>query len=234
MAADGSGDHPLTNSNDPPINMIPRWSPDTQSLAYVSGDHIWTMKVDGTGKKQITSGNFIDLAPTYAPDGQHIAFSSNRSGTFNLWVMSADGTIMTQMTHTTTDPTTGFPIEQKAPVWSPDFRTIAYFQGVGDNNLSAGLRNGTSGPTSTDLEIFATWNIWLMDSNGSNQRLLVPGDDPAWSPDSSKILRPTLPIYSFTPPEVTGVGTINIDGTGRTTLFTTGTGPSGFSWQGGA
>jgi hypothetical protein len=39
-------------------------------------------------------------APAWSPDGQRIAFLSDRDGSFNLYIMKADGTDVRHVTHT--------------------------------------------------------------------------------------------------------------------------------------
>ena len=58
--------------------------------------------------------------PTYSPDGKRIAFASNRSGSFEIWVCNSDGSNAVQLTslggtHYTADPR-----------WSPDGRWIFF------------------------------------------------------------------------------------------------------------
>ena len=102
--------------------------------------------------------------------------------------------------------------------------------------LSAAARSGGT-PTASDWAIFRSWHIWLMNVDGSNQHELTQGDDPAWSPDGTMILPPTLPIYGSNPEpsgsgEQTGVRATAIDGTGRHVIFTVPLpGPSGYSWR---
>ena len=247
MQADGSGDRSL--ASDQPANLTPYWSPDGLSIAYTSGApasdpgflpklHIWVMHADGSGKKQLTSGDFMDFAPTYSPDRNYIAFSSSRNGgLFQIWRMNSDGTNPIQLTHASTDSATGFAIEHKVPAWSPDGKYIAYWHGVEGDHLSPGTRNGTAPTTDTDWKIFHSWHIWRMNADGTNQHELTQGDDPAWSPDSSLVMSPTLPIYGTNskptgPGEPPGVGVTNVDGTNRHVLFTTfNDGPSGYAWQ---
>jgi Tol biopolymer transport system component len=50
-----------------------------------------------------------------SPDGRRLLFSSNRSGTFDVWVADADGAHMESLTK-------GEPAEDHAVAWSPDGR----------------------------------------------------------------------------------------------------------------
>ena len=42
---------------------------------------------------------YSDEAPSWFPDGQHIAFQSDRTGAKEVWVMRADGTEARRVTH---------------------------------------------------------------------------------------------------------------------------------------
>jgi Tol biopolymer transport system component len=57
--------------------------------------------------------------PDWSPDGSRIAFHSNRSGDFGIWVMNADGSGQTRLTGRD-----GF--GDFYPSWSPDGRRIVY------------------------------------------------------------------------------------------------------------
>jgi Tol biopolymer transport system component len=57
--------------------------------------------------------------PDWSPDGSRIAFQSNRSGDFGIWVMNADGSGQTRLTGRG-----GF--GDFYPSWSPDGRRIVY------------------------------------------------------------------------------------------------------------
>jgi Tol biopolymer transport system component/DNA-binding winged helix-turn-helix (wHTH) protein len=59
---------------------------------------------------------------SYSPDGKYIAFDSDRSGVWNVWIGDADGTNLTQVSR----GIAGY------PRWSPDSRQIAYQQLDGD------------------------------------------------------------------------------------------------------
>jgi Tol biopolymer transport system component/DNA-binding winged helix-turn-helix (wHTH) protein len=52
---------------------------------------IWSMDVDGSNRKQLTSHKAADYDPVVAPDGRHVYFRSNRKGSMTLWRMGIDG-----------------------------------------------------------------------------------------------------------------------------------------------
>ena len=47
---------------------------------------------------QLTHGRGRNENPTWSPDGRHLVFSSNRSGSEQIWTMLADGTQARQLT----------------------------------------------------------------------------------------------------------------------------------------
>ena len=55
--------------------------------------HIWIVRPDGTGLKELTTGpdGQHDVDPCWSPDGKSILFSSTRGGTTGVWRMAADG-----------------------------------------------------------------------------------------------------------------------------------------------
>ena len=63
--------------------------------------NVYTIQTDGTGLVQLTheSGGKINAgADSWSPDGTKIAYVSNKSGTYQIWTMSSDGTRATQLT----------------------------------------------------------------------------------------------------------------------------------------
>ncbi len=102
-----------------------------------------------------------------APQAQ-IAFTSERDGNREIYVMDADGGKPRKLTDS--------PLVDWDPSWSPDGRHIAF---------TANGRPGDWGARGGDLEIY------MMDANGSNPRKLTNNlrqdTDPAWSPDGKHI-----------------------------------------------
>lgn len=214
MNADGTSARQLTGSATGLISMAPSWSPDGKTIAFSSqsfgdgGFAIWLMSPEGTHREQILSG-FDNNVPSWSPDGANLAFTSNRGGRYEIWVMNADGTNLRRLTSAYYDPVLAAAIEQKVPAWSPDGRFIAYWAGV----------EGTDPRTNLPRD------VWIMNADGSGQRRLVPGDDPAWSPDSTLIIYPTLSNDQL------AVGAIDPSGSNARVLFRTNGDWARASWQ---
>ena len=48
---------------------------------------LFTVNLDGSGRKQITDTESNEYAPAWMADGKRIAFMSNEGGSMQLWVM---------------------------------------------------------------------------------------------------------------------------------------------------
>jgi Tol biopolymer transport system component len=55
------------------------------------GINLWKKSVSGGGMTRLTKGTFVDIYPVVSRDGKSVYFSSNRSGTFNIWRISIAG-----------------------------------------------------------------------------------------------------------------------------------------------
>ncbi|MBV8515057.1 MAG: PD40 domain-containing protein, partial [Acidobacteria bacterium] len=59
---------------------------------------------------------------SYSPDGKHVAFDTDRSGVWSVWIGDMDGSHLSEIWR----ELSGY------PRWSPDFQRIAYQQSDGD------------------------------------------------------------------------------------------------------
>ena len=67
-------------------------SPDGSTLVFDLLGDLYTLPIAGGEAKAVTSGLAWDMQPRFSPDGKWIAFTSDRGGGDNLWVIRADAT----------------------------------------------------------------------------------------------------------------------------------------------
>ena len=66
-------------------------SPDGSEIAFDMLGDIYVIPVNGGEARAIASGHAWDMQPRYSPSGTEIAFTSDRGGGDNIWVMGRDG-----------------------------------------------------------------------------------------------------------------------------------------------
>lgn len=93
-------------------------SPDGASIAFNLLGDIYVMPIGGGTPKRIAEGLAWEVQPRFSPDGKWIAFTSDRGGGDNIWVMNVDGSDKRQVTRE------DFRLLNQ-PTWSPDGRFIA-------------------------------------------------------------------------------------------------------------
>jgi TolB protein len=98
--ADGSVT-PLTNNET--RDASPLYSPDGKTILYITtvrdgGQAIAAMDADGQNPRVLYNSPGADWAASYSPDGRFIAFSSNMSGGDRVFLMTADGQNVQQVT----------------------------------------------------------------------------------------------------------------------------------------
>ncbi|MGH9335050.1 MAG: TolB family protein, partial [Vicinamibacteria bacterium] len=88
-------------------------SPDGATIVFDLLGDLYTIPAGGGEATRLTSGTAYDIQPVFSPDGKEIAFVSDQSGSYNIWVVSPDGSSLEQVTKETDEPVV-------APEWSPD------------------------------------------------------------------------------------------------------------------
>ena len=151
------------------------WSPDGHALVFyrmdASGSNLYIVEARHEGAvRQLTDSAAHDRGPTWSPDGSMVAFSSDRSGTDQIWRMNIDsgdwGPNLTQLTSDTPHKRVNNFVS-----WSPDGRWLA-FESDRDRD---------------DPEIFLANAV-----DGTNQQRLTFSraldEVPSWTPDGRYIL----------------------------------------------
>jgi Tol biopolymer transport system component len=152
----------------------PQISPDGKWVVYVQGvvdleknrttKNLWLASThpDQAGKpRQLTASDKSDGHPRWSPDGKHILFESNRSGSSQLWVIALEGGEARQLTTISTGAGTG--------IWSRDGKQIAFVQ----------YREETD---ATPL-VFA--DVWRMRADGSHVHRVSTSPEWDFRPDWS-------------------------------------------------
>ncbi|PZN96953.1 MAG: amidohydrolase [Alphaproteobacteria bacterium] len=92
-------------------------SRDGRSIAFDLLGDIYTMPITGGTPTRIAEGLAYEHQPRFSPDGKRIAFTSDRGGGDNIWLMNIDGSDKRQLTKE------DFRLLNQ-PSWSPDGQFI--------------------------------------------------------------------------------------------------------------
>jgi Tol biopolymer transport system component len=83
--------------------------------------NIWRMDVDGHNATNLTSDGTFNQSPAWSASGTQLAFASDRSGSQNIWRMTATGAGLTQLTHINDAD-----VFNRNPAWFPSDRRVVY------------------------------------------------------------------------------------------------------------
>jgi TolB protein len=185
-------------------SSAPRSAPPagTEIIAYVEvGEHcgIVFARPNGTPAGRMPSGPWHDVEPALSPDGQRVAFSSNRDGNWEIYV----GKLGEAARRMTSDPRW-----DGQPCWSPDGKALYFAAQDGEdwNIYSLDIASGKSQPVvkgpkneaqpmcSPDGRSLAyvsdehgNWDLFVRDlASGQSRRLTDHAEydcHPCWSPD---------------------------------------------------
>ena len=122
---------------------------------------LFVSNADGTAERPLLASDSLDYNPAWSPDGQWIVFTSERSGSADLYRVKPDGTGLQRLT-------TNRAYEDQADV-SPDGQKLAFVSTRADG----------------------TADLWIRDIGTNRETPLTSGLSgdfrPAWSPDGKWI-----------------------------------------------
>lgn len=151
------------------IQMWPSYSPNGNKLVYTSLhcnescgrfiQELWILSTITQQSQQLLLTNSFCKQPVYSPDGNSIAFASDMSGNFDIWLISLKNWSLSQITHDLA--------MDESPTWSPDGSRVAFISN----------RSGTSEIWVKDIE---SKQISKIKPFGDNN---VACRDVAWRPE---------------------------------------------------
>ena len=141
-------------------------SPDGREIAFDLLGDLYTIPIGGGEARALTSGHAWDMQPRYSPNGREIAFTSDRGGGDNIWVIDRDGSNPRAITRES------FRLLNQ-PAWTPDGAFI-----VARKHFTSARSVGAG-------------EMWLYHRSGIGSGLAMTkartrekdSDEPAFSPD---------------------------------------------------
>jgi len=154
---------PTNLTNNPANDYYSSWSPEGNIVFNSDRDgNLEIYRMDGVVSDEviltnITNSPGLDYYPSWSPDGSRIAFSSERTGNREIYVMDVEG-------EASPIPLAAHPAVDYQPSWSPDSKWIAFTSD----------RDGN-------------WDVWKIKYDGTGLKNLTKNhtgvdEDPDWSP----------------------------------------------------
>ncbi|MBI1734066.1 MAG: Tol-Pal system beta propeller repeat protein TolB [Candidatus Rokubacteria bacterium] len=208
VVADYDGFAPAPVTRNGSINLTPVWSPDARSLAYTSykngyPDLFRLFPFERRPEQTLAAFSGINSSPAWSPDGQQLALTLSKDGNPEIYVLSIATGVLRRLTRHA-----GIDTE---PTWSPTGRQLAFIsnragsphvfvmdaEGANVRQLTFGgyqtqPRWSPKGDTIAYTARHGTFDVWAVQSDGSNARRLTagPGDNQgsAWSPNGRHLM----------------------------------------------
>jgi Tol biopolymer transport system component/imidazolonepropionase-like amidohydrolase len=108
-----------TTSERPVKGIVrPALSPDGNRIVFEALNQLWVMDIGGK-PRQLTNGSYYKQSPAWSPDGKQIAYSSDKAGTADIYILD----LATKSERRVTNLPDSAEIE---PAWSPDGKKLAF------------------------------------------------------------------------------------------------------------
>lgn len=168
-------------------------------------DDIISVNADGKGMRDLTNDAPFDRYVSLSPDDSRLLFSSDRSGSYQIWVMNTDGTNLRQLTFVENEIAS-------IPVWAPDGKRFSFDTEktlyIAEAGAPVDLVLATALPRTDNGGFFRAWD-WSPDGSmlaGNFDHAFGPGTGyysfatgryerltdfvsiPRWLPDSRRMI----------------------------------------------
>jgi TolB protein len=241
MRSDGTDVFAVTRNRAPVLNTAPDWKPDHKHLVFASRRdgtaNLWTVKSNRKQLRRLTKGDRLDTDPAWAPNGGRIAFARTTrpagadGSRFDLFTIRPDGSGLRKLTHGVAGA--------RSPDWSPGAGSLVFQRSTGGDppqiwrmrsdgthlkRLTATANGAYSPAWSPDGKLVAfagpkglAYEIFVVSASGGSVRQVTNdrggtfNNDPAWRPDSDRIVFST----SHSPPGGSNIAQVKPNGKDR-------------------
>jgi len=123
----GEWGEPERLSAHPPMRLYPSFSPDGAKIAYAqfrrdkllgAVEEIGILNLGEKEFQEITADGVDNFKPVWSPTGRYIAYTSNKSGNYDIWIISVKDKRERRLTRSST--------YDGEPTWSPEGDEIAF------------------------------------------------------------------------------------------------------------
>lgn len=141
IGVDGGRKRVLLKDESGSVNR-PRFSPDGTRIAFMRQDergnwHVWTIRPDGRGLRQLTKGARPESDPAWSPDGKLIAFARQAgNGLWHIFVVPSSGGALRRIT--------GLRTSDSYPSFTPDGASLVFVRQDGSRFFLVHQRLGGS------------------------------------------------------------------------------------------
>jgi tricorn protease len=123
-------------------------------IAFTYLGDIWTADETGQNIKRLTVHRARDVYPRFSPDGKWIAFSSDREGNMDVYIMPSEGGVPKQLTfHSADDTVQG---------WTPDSRAVLFTTNRGEDFTgklyTVSVDGGMPRNVGADMSVYAAFS----------------------------------------------------------------------------
>lgn len=136
----------LNQLTEDPTDTEPNFSPDGRTIAFARGGDIYSVRPDGSGQRQLSSGPEIDSLPKVAPNGKYVVFErrATAGGAASLYKVGATGGGLRALVSSGDNHDAAFSPDGKWIVFVRTSASVSSANGAGNDDIAVVRSTGSS------------------------------------------------------------------------------------------